>query len=306
MALIICGECGRQVSDKASSCPNCGAPVATMTAKTQVAPPTQKSSGCAIAALILLGLFAFSVMIGQCSRDVESPNSPAAQSPLVPASSQPQMTAVEALAAAKSRWSPDAAPAAEHGALAAEFGRIARTYPGTPEAAEASVLLPLANAKAEQFKAQETLLAAEGKWSYRQEQDPMTSKTKFFASVQSEAPFELEFPYQGLQHARLVLRKDPRSGLNIMLIIEKGQFICRSYDGCEVSVRFDEATAKNWSVSEPADYSSETLFFNREESFLAQLQKAKVVRVQATIHDAGDRTFEFDVSGFKPEAFQAK
>ena len=27
MALLKCGECGREVSDKAQSCPNCGAPV---------------------------------------------------------------------------------------------------------------------------------------------------------------------------------------------------------------------------------------------------------------------------------------
>ena len=28
MALIKCSECGNQVSDKATACPNCGAPVA--------------------------------------------------------------------------------------------------------------------------------------------------------------------------------------------------------------------------------------------------------------------------------------
>lgn len=27
MALITCNECGRQISDRASSCPGCGAPV---------------------------------------------------------------------------------------------------------------------------------------------------------------------------------------------------------------------------------------------------------------------------------------
>lgn len=27
MALILCPECGKQVSDKAASCPNCGAPI---------------------------------------------------------------------------------------------------------------------------------------------------------------------------------------------------------------------------------------------------------------------------------------
>ena len=28
MALIQCGECGKEVSDKAAACPNCGAPIA--------------------------------------------------------------------------------------------------------------------------------------------------------------------------------------------------------------------------------------------------------------------------------------
>jgi uncharacterized membrane protein YvbJ len=29
MALINCGECGKEVSDKAANCPNCGAPIAS-------------------------------------------------------------------------------------------------------------------------------------------------------------------------------------------------------------------------------------------------------------------------------------
>lgn len=31
MALIACGECGKQISDKAASCPHCGAPSAAKT-----------------------------------------------------------------------------------------------------------------------------------------------------------------------------------------------------------------------------------------------------------------------------------
>ena len=34
MALIKCPECGKQVSDKASSCPNCGCPVSSSNNKT--------------------------------------------------------------------------------------------------------------------------------------------------------------------------------------------------------------------------------------------------------------------------------
>jgi hypothetical protein len=40
MAMIKCGECGREVSDKASSCPNCGAPVDIETA---IKAPTELS-----------------------------------------------------------------------------------------------------------------------------------------------------------------------------------------------------------------------------------------------------------------------
>lgn len=32
MALISCGECGNQVSDRATACPNCGNPIATVAA----------------------------------------------------------------------------------------------------------------------------------------------------------------------------------------------------------------------------------------------------------------------------------
>ena len=31
MALIKCSECGKEVSDKAASCPNCGAPIKALT-----------------------------------------------------------------------------------------------------------------------------------------------------------------------------------------------------------------------------------------------------------------------------------
>lgn len=34
MALIECGECGREVSDKAASCPGCGSPMATQRVST--------------------------------------------------------------------------------------------------------------------------------------------------------------------------------------------------------------------------------------------------------------------------------
>ncbi len=42
MSLIACAECGRQVSDKAASCPQCGAPI--LTGKTEATVTTQVTS----------------------------------------------------------------------------------------------------------------------------------------------------------------------------------------------------------------------------------------------------------------------
>lgn len=40
MSLIKCSECGREISDKAASCPGCGSPVATLTVKVSNEPKT--------------------------------------------------------------------------------------------------------------------------------------------------------------------------------------------------------------------------------------------------------------------------
>ena len=40
MALISCSECGKQVSDKAKACPNCGAPISQSSAEPATNEPT--------------------------------------------------------------------------------------------------------------------------------------------------------------------------------------------------------------------------------------------------------------------------
>ena len=54
MALIYCSECGKQISEYALTCPNCGAPVSIpMQPKSSPSVPKRESSGKATAALIL-------------------------------------------------------------------------------------------------------------------------------------------------------------------------------------------------------------------------------------------------------------
>lgn len=55
MALTNCGECGKQVSDRAVSCPNCGAPIAAQSMATAVTIKAPKSRSMAVVLAILLG-----------------------------------------------------------------------------------------------------------------------------------------------------------------------------------------------------------------------------------------------------------
>lgn len=65
MALIKCKECGDQVSDKAASCPKCGAPVAKK---------NKGPSGCMMVLLIFVGVLILLLFIGKVSNKQEAPS----------------------------------------------------------------------------------------------------------------------------------------------------------------------------------------------------------------------------------------
>jgi hypothetical protein len=132
-------------------------------------------------------------------------------------------------------------------------------------------------------------------WQYRASEDPMGGVTAV-AQVESANDFEFDFPYQGRQHATLVLRND--GGYDVMLVIERGQFVCTF--GCSVQVRFDDGEAQRWRATEPSDYDTTILFLRNESKFIKQLRKAKTVRIAADFFQEGTRVLEFPVARFEP------
>jgi hypothetical protein len=63
MALIECAECGREVSDKAAACPQCGAPVAPPVVAAPKRKKAKKSSGCgSVIAALMVGTVALVVL----------------------------------------------------------------------------------------------------------------------------------------------------------------------------------------------------------------------------------------------------
>lgn len=141
-------------------------------------------------------------------------------------------------------------------------------------------------------------------WEYRQDKDPMGKGTAYFASVLSTNTVNFGFPYSGAQHGTLTLRTHPRYGKDVILSIERGQFLCPSYDGCTVLVRFDDNKAIRYSAASAADNSTETIFIRGYASFVGHLEKSKRVRISANVYQEGAPVFEFDVTGFDPSKYK--
>jgi hypothetical protein len=143
-------------------------------------------------------------------------------------------------------------------------------------------------------------------WSYRQDEDPMGKDSTLFAQVTSTNAVMFDSPYGGPQHATLTLRTHPRHGKDIILSIERGQFLCRSYEDCNVLVRFDDQKAVTYSGVGPADSSTETVFIRNYSRFVSNMLNAKRVRISTEVYQEGAPVFEFDVSGFDEAKYKRK
>jgi outer membrane murein-binding lipoprotein Lpp len=143
-------------------------------------------------------------------------------------------------------------------------------------------------------------------WTYNVVEEQMTGGLRKLASVSSTNTVDFGFPYAGSQNGHLTLRIDPRYGKDVIFRIERGQVLCTSYDGCTVQVRFDDEKPTRFSATAPADHSSETVFIDDYARFLAKMRKAKRVRLSLDIYKNGRPVFDFDVSGFDSNKYQAK
>jgi len=139
---------------------------------------------------------------------------------------------------------------------------------------------------------------------YGKNEDPMAKGITYGAMVRSTNTVEFDFPYSGPQHATLTLRTHPRHGKDLMFSIERGQFLCRSYEDCTILVRFDEQQAQKYSAVGASDGSTETIFIRNYSRFVGSMQKAKTVRIAAEIYQQGAPAFEFDVSGFDTSKYR--
>lgn len=229
------------------------------------------------------------------------------------ADSQPEQSERETPATALAAVRRDQAEGRPESALQ-HAQKLISQHAGSPEADSAQKLLPALNAaaeaaaNAERERAEKEAAEAEAraladKWTYSSDVDEMTSKKSRTAMIESENSVEFDFPYQGPQHATLVLRDHPSYGRDVLLMIQRGQILCQSYETCTIRIRFDDGEPSSWEAIGPGDNSSTSIFIQGAERFRQRMRKAKVVRIQIPVYQEGRPTFEFQVAGFDASRF---
>jgi hypothetical protein len=137
-------------------------------------------------------------------------------------------------------------------------------------------------------------------WNYQTDTDKMTSKLSYFAAINATNKLQFGAPYEGGSTATVTIRSKAKRN-EIILTIDKGQFICDVSDGCAIKVRFDSDPAISFEGSEPSDYSSTTLFIHPEPKFIAHAKTAKKMIVEAEFYQEGMQDMEFNTAGLKWE-----
>jgi len=147
----------------------------------------------------------------------------------------------------------------------------------------------------------------EPKWTYSDVNDPMGRGVTKLAEVESNNTVDFGFPYNGAQHATLVLQKGPsayRKGAvekQIVLKLERGQLLFHyiQYGAVQnLAVRFDSGKVQTSFIGlQLADGGTNRMGIIPYDEFTAQIRKANKVAIEATFFQEGTRVFEFDIQG---------
>lgn len=133
------------------------------------------------------------------------------------------------------------------------------------------------------------------KWRYSSSSDKMRDTVTRFARLESQNILRFGFPFSP-GRATLTLRDRPEDGLNVMLSVQ-GQFLCNSYSGGSVAVKFDAEPIEEYGCSEPDAGTPGLLFIENEEQFVTKLLNARRVFIEASFYQRGRVQIEFAVFG---------
>ena len=94
--------------------------------------------------------------------------------------------------------------------------------------------------------------------------------------------------------ARLVLRRNPKSGRDAYVQLDHGQFDCAP--GCTVPVQFDDAPPQAMAARK-SEQNKQALFIEDEQAIRDRVDKVRVITIRTSV-DGRPRELSFEVGGF--------
>lgn len=133
-------------------------------------------------------------------------------------------------------------------------------------------------------------------WNIQTGIDEMTDTKNIFASIRSINYVEQGFPYQGDTYATIIVRYMKKYGYDVLIMIDRGQIAGLDISGTNyVTARFDEGAPQKYYFNDAADGSTEQVFLKKAKDFMDRCKKAKDIKVDIPLYQAGRPVFSFHV-----------
>ncbi len=133
-------------------------------------------------------------------------------------------------------------------------------------------------------------------WNYKTDTDEMRGSKEYRASLTSD--YDENAGVIGGGDMTIYVRKSKRfGGLDVFLYLSGDQFGGSEYSGTNyVTVKFDNGQLRKYYYTEGSGSGTDAAFINKKSDFLAQLKKAKSIKIEARLFSAGTKQFNFSTS----------
>lgn len=135
-------------------------------------------------------------------------------------------------------------------------------------------------------------------WVETSYKDGMTDESVKVLTLRSINSVSFGFPYNvsGGSHLSMSIRKGSKT-FDALLKIDRGQMLC-GYSDCGFVLRVGDAAPKRWTGLNSSTHNSDLMFVRDEKAFEKVVKAGGKVRIGIDFYQAGQQTFEFDVSGY--------